>query len=353
MAIASLLELHVTVVPVMAAPLASLVVAINVVVAPTRIGPVGCDTVTLTTAAGAPVSAGNRFVLTASKPGTIWLNLVSLFDLTDQLARSTALESGASDASARHRRNYEVLCTQVRQILAANGLTEIPTGTRRGRVPAGPPPLASLVHDLSMTSGDELGKMHFTRMDAGTDADFAVLERVHEHNLAVLPDLLLGLLGDMRSDEAYPVDRLDHSLQTATRARRDGADDELVVCALLHDIGDTLGSFNHPDIAAAILKPFVSEDNLWMVQHHGIFQGYYFFHHIGLDRHLRDQFSGHAHYERTAEFCELYDNPAFDAKAETLPIGEFEPMVRRVFAQPRNSIYKGSTAVAGGQAATA
>ena len=92
-------------------------------------------------------------------------------------------------------------------------------------------------------------------------------------------------------------------------------------------------------MAAAILKPFVSEANHWMVQHHGIFQGYYFFHHLGLNRDLRDQFAGHAHYARTEEFCALYDNPAFDPKGETLPMSEFEPMVRRVFARPKNSIY--------------
>ena len=97
-------------------------------------------------------------------------------------------------------------------------------------------------------------------------------------------------------------------------------------------------------IAAAVVKPFVSEANHWMVQNHGIFQGHYFFHHIGLDRNLRDNFKAHAGYEPTAEFCELYDNPAFDASAETLPIGEFEPMLRRVMAQPRQSIYKSAIA---------
>ena len=90
----------------------------------------------------------------------------------------------------------------------------------------------------------------------------------------------------------------------------------------------------------AILKPFVSEDNLWMVQNHGIFQGYNFFHHIGMNRNMRDNFAGHEHYARTEEFIALYDNPAFDAKAETLPIAEFEPMLRRVFAQPKQSIYR-------------
>jgi predicted HD phosphohydrolase len=138
----------------------------------------------------------------------------------------------------------------------------------------------------------------------------------------------------------FPIDRYSHSLQTATRALRDGRDEEYVVCALLHDIGDTLGTMNHPDIAAAILKPFVSEENHWMVAHHGIFQGHYFFHHIGLDRDLRENFRSHPCFDRTAEFCELYDNPAFDPKGEILPIGEFEPMLRRVMAQPKQSIYK-------------
>jgi predicted HD phosphohydrolase len=138
----------------------------------------------------------------------------------------------------------------------------------------------------------------------------------------------------------FPVDRLTHCLQTATRAHRDGRDEEYVVCALLHDIGDTLGSYNHPDIAAAILKPFVSDENFWMVEKHGIFQGYYFFHHLGMDRNLRDAFREHPCFARTEEFCREYDSPAFDPKAEAQPLSFFEPMLRRVFAQPKKSIYK-------------
>lgn len=137
----------------------------------------------------------------------------------------------------------------------------------------------------------------------------------------------------------FPVDRLEHSLQTATRAMRDGRDEEYLVCALLHDIGDTLGSYNHPDIAAAILKPFVSEQNHWMVQHHGIFQGYYFFHHLGLDRDMREQFRGHPHFEYTAQFCHLYDQAAFDGDYDSAPLETFIPMVERVFSKPRNSMY--------------
>jgi predicted HD phosphohydrolase len=186
----------------------------------------------------------------------------------------------------------------------------------------------------------------FTSMKDSTADDWKKIGGEYPGFVRTLPDRLIAHLKLLEGDYGgFPVDRYTHSLQTATRALRDGRDDEYVVCALLHDIGDTLGTYNHFDIAAAILKPVVSEANLWMVQNHGIFHGYYFFHHIGLDRHLREQFRGHPHFERTAEFCELYDNPAFDPKAETLPIAEFEPMLRKVYAQPRNSIYKAASAM--------
>ena len=184
-------------------------------------------------------------------------------------------------------------------------------------------------------------KATFLRMQDSTQADWQLIGGEFMQFTTGLPDRVIKHLQILEGDYGgFPVDRYTHSLQTATRALRDGRDEEYVVCALLHDIGDTLGSFNHPDIAAAILKPFVSDENHWMVQHHGIFQGHYFFHHIGLDRNLRDNFKAHPSYERTAEFCELYDNPAFDPKAETLSIEEFTPMLRRLMAQPRNSVYK-------------
>ena len=181
----------------------------------------------------------------------------------------------------------------------------------------------------------------FTRMDQSTAQDWALIAAEFRPFSQALPDRILAHLKLLDGDYGgFPIDRYTHCLQTATLALRDGRDEEYVVCALLHDIGDTLGCYNHPDIAAAILKPFVDDANLWMVQSHGIFQGYNFFHHIGMNRDMRDMFKGHAHYARTEEFIELYDNPAFDPKGETLPIAEFEPMLRRVFAQPRNTIYK-------------
>jgi predicted HD phosphohydrolase len=187
----------------------------------------------------------------------------------------------------------------------------------------------------------------FTRMEDSTAEDWRRIGAQFPAFAAGLADRLLAHLRLLDGEDGgFPVDRLTHSLQTATRALRGGRDDEYVVCALFHDVGDTLGCYNHFDVAAAILKPFVSEANLWMVQHHGIFQGYYFFHHIGLDRELRERLRGHPHWERTAEFCALYDNPAFDPKAETLPLEEFEPIVRRVVAQPKNSIYQAAAPVA-------
>jgi predicted HD phosphohydrolase len=132
------------------------------------------------------------------------------------------------------------------------------------------------------------------------------------------------------------VDRLQHSLQTATLAYKGGEDEEYVVCALLHDIGDTLAINNHPDIAAAILKPFVSEANLFMVEKHAIFQGYYFFHHLGLDRNMREQFRGHPSFNQTVEFCAKYDGPAFNPGLEYMPLEAFVPMVNRVLEKPKD-----------------
>lgn len=191
----------------------------------------------------------------------------------------------------------------------------------------------------------------FTRMEDSTLDDWRVIGAEVMASARTLPDRVLAHLKLLDGDHGgFPVDRYQHSLQTATLALEDGRDEEYVVCALLHDIGDTLGSFNHFDIAAAIVKPFVSEANHWMVQHHGIFQGHHFFHHVGLDRNLREQFRRPELmelFERTEEFCAKYDNPAFDPARATPPIEVFEPMVRRVFAAPKNSLYKSATVVRG------
>ena len=181
----------------------------------------------------------------------------------------------------------------------------------------------------------------FKSMKESTKADWDIIASHHRPFAAALPDRVIGHLKLLGGDSGgFAVDRLQHSLLTATLAHKAGEDEEYVICALLHDIGDTLGSWNHPDVGAAILKPFVSEANHWMVEKHGIFQGYFFFEHIGLNANMRDQFRGHPHFERTARFCEIYDNPAFNPELECAPLEFFEPMLRRVFAAPKNSIYK-------------
>jgi len=180
----------------------------------------------------------------------------------------------------------------------------------------------------------------FTRMVDANAEDYGHIAR---HALGFqqgLPDRILRHLALLAGDTGgYAVDRLTHSLQTASRAHRDGRDEEYVVCALVHDIGDTLASLNHSELAAVVVQPFVSEENHWIVKHHGIFQGYYFFHHLGVDRNMRDRYRDHPHWKACADFCGSYDQNSFDPRYDTLPIDFFEPMVRRVFSSPKQSIY--------------
>ena len=149
-----------------------------------------------------------------------------------------------------------------------------------------------------------------------------------------LPDRLLESLKTLKvSYYGEPVDRYVHSLQTATRAHRDGRDEEFVVAALLHDLGDMLASDNHSDYAAAILKAYVRPNTYWMIRQHGLFQGYFYFHHFGLDRNMRDKYRGHPAFQLCVDFCDKYDQMAFDPDYDTMPIEAFEPMVRRIFAR--------------------
>ena len=146
-------------------------------------------------------------------------------------------------------------------------------------------------------------------------------------------DHIIEQLEYLRHDfGGFPVNRLEHCLQTATLAQRDGRDDEYVLCALIHDIGDNLSPYNHASVAAAILYPVVSPANHWLVEHHGIFQGYYFWQHIGLDKDARDKFRGSEYFDYTAEFCAKYDQIAFDTDYKSEPLEQFIPLIRQFFA---------------------
>lgn len=190
---------------------------------------------------------------------------------------------------------------------------------------------------ISITDSDEQPRVSFTSFADGTEADWEILGAAFVRFASGLPDRVLAhlkLLADF--GDGLPVDRLTHSLQVATLAHDDGRDEEYVVCALLHDIGDSLGAYNHPDIAAAILRPFVSERNLWMVEKHGIFQSYHMFRHV-IDHDMRDALRSHRHFAYALEFSTRYDNPAFDPRRRTRPLSFFEPMVHRLFARPRRA----------------
>lgn len=194
---------------------------------------------------------------------------------------------------------------------------------------------------MSHESSTDTAHAAFTHMKDGKPEDWKIIAQSFGEFARGLPDRMMDHLKLLEGDfGGFPVDRLTHCLQTATRAHRDGKDDEYVVCALFHDVGDTLGSYNHADVAAVLLEPFVSEANHWMVKHHAIFQGYYFFHYLGMDRDMRNNYKDNPHFGRTLEFVTKYDSPAFDPEAETLPLSYFEPMVRKVFAQPVRSLYK-------------
>jgi predicted HD phosphohydrolase len=187
---------------------------------------------------------------------------------------------------------------------------------------------------------DARPRARFHAMAEGTKDDWDKIALGSIELAAGLPDRVLTHLRQLGGDfGGFAVDRLEHSLQTATRAYRADRDDEYVFCALVHDIGDLLGPLNHADVAAAVVKPFVSERNHWMVEQHAIFQGYYFFHHLGLDRDMRERFRGHEWFDYTAEFCHEYDQPAFDPGYDTLPLEHFEPLVRDRLSSPVRSIY--------------
>ena len=176
----------------------------------------------------------------------------------------------------------------------------------------------------------------FTRMVDGTAEDYALLAEIEEQELACFPDRVLSWLRSMDAPSGYQITRLEHSLQAATRAHRAGEDEETVVTVLLHDIGDVLAPANHSEVAAAVLRPYVSERNHWIVKHHGLFQGVYYFHHLGQDPDARERFRDHPHYQATVDFCADYDQTSFDPDYEWEPLAFFEPMVRRVLARPRH-----------------
>ncbi|MBT6274849.1 MAG: HD domain-containing protein [Chromatiales bacterium] len=179
----------------------------------------------------------------------------------------------------------------------------------------------------------ELEQATYETMAASSVEDWAAHARHTPSLRANLPDRLMTMLRDLdRLDDGAPISGYAHSLQSATLAYDDGADDETVFSALFHDIGQDVSVDNHSQVAAAIIRPYVSEPLYWIVSHHGIFQGYYYFHHVGEDPLARDAYIDSPHYQACVDWCDRYDQRAFQRNYPTKPLEFFEPMVRRVMA---------------------
>lgn len=179
-------------------------------------------------------------------------------------------------------------------------------------------------------------QVEFIQMKDGTAEEYACLGKLEVEYISSLPQRLmlqLEALGD--SLEGYKVSRLEHSLQSATRAEVDGCGEEMVVATLLHDIGDLYSPANHAEYAAAVLRPYVHPDIVWVIEKHGEFQMYYWAHHLGKDRNTRDKYKEHPLYQTCIDFCEKYDQNSFDPAYPSKPLSHFEPMVQRVMGRPK------------------
>lgn len=175
----------------------------------------------------------------------------------------------------------------------------------------------------------------FTEMKNGTKADYELLQKLEDEFAKTLPDRLLETLRRLEDTlGGYQISRLEHSLQSATRAYNNGEDEEMIVAALLHDIGDELAPFSHSEMAAAILRPYVCEKTYWLIKYHGLFQMYYYAHHLGEDQNARDRFRDHPWFDDAVGFCEKYDQNCFDPTFVSKPVEFFEPMLRSVFSRP-------------------
>ena len=171
-------------------------------------------------------------------------------------------------------------------------------------------------------------------MKSGSKDDYLLLNKHEKKFVENTADRIIKFMSELtKTLEGYKINRLEHSLQTATRALKDKADDEMIVAALLHDIGDEIAPLNHSEYAAAVLKPYVSEKTHWIVEKHGEFQMYYYVHHLGGNRNQREKYKGHKYYEDTINFCENWDQKSFDPNFKSLSLKEFEPFVKKIFSR--------------------
>ena len=177
-------------------------------------------------------------------------------------------------------------------------------------------------------------EVSFIQMKDGTKEDYLLLNEHEKKYIEGTADRLIKFMSGLSNTlEGYQVTRLEHSLQTATRALNDKADDEMIVAALFHDIGDELAPLNHSEYAVTVLKPYVSEKTHWIIEKHGEFQMYYYAHHLDGNRNQRDKYKEHKYYKDTVDFCEKWDQKSFDPNYKSLTLKDFEPYVKKIFSR--------------------
>ena len=178
-------------------------------------------------------------------------------------------------------------------------------------------------------------KVKFTEMKDGDKEDYLLLKELEKSYISMTSDRIIEELKRQGtiSLEGYQITRLEHGLQSGTRAFRDGADIDWIIGALLHDIGDGLAPQNHDRMSAEVIRPFVREEVSWVVEHHGIFQMIYYAHHYGWDKDARDRFKDHPCFDMCSKFCERWDQKSFDPDYPSKTIEYFEPMVEEVFSR--------------------
>ena len=177
-------------------------------------------------------------------------------------------------------------------------------------------------------------KVKFTEMKSGSKEDYLFLDKLEKKYASEVADRIIKFLKRYEETlEGYQVSRLEHSLQAATRALKDNANDEMIVATLLHDMGDELAPLNHSEYAAAVLKPYVSKKTHWIMLKHGEFQMYYYAHHLGADRNLRDKYKDHKYYDDCVNFCERWDQSSFNPNYKSLKLKDFEPLIRKIFSR--------------------
>ena len=182
-------------------------------------------------------------------------------------------------------------------------------------------------------------KVSFTEMKDGTKEEYIFLDKKEKEFADKTADRILKFMSNLTETlEGYQVSRLEHSLQSATRAYRNNETEEMIVATLLHDIGDELAPLNHSEYAASIIKPYVSKKTHWIIQKHGEFQMFYYAHHLSGDKNKRDKYKNHEYYQAAINFCEKYDQNSFDPNYKSLPLEFFKPMVKKIFSRKPYSL---------------